>query len=178
MAHGQFHHNRGSLRRFIRTEAGMESFPYTAAYPLDYGARYHAYNGFFQNLFGGGQAAAEGAGAVAEGAAAATGEAAAKGAVKPGGFFTGMGSSLVDVAGGILGGVFTNKANANAQEASLASNERIAALKIAADRDAAIAIAAQQQQSAGGMSGGTIALILGGVAVVGTVGYFVLRKKK
>ena len=174
MSHGQFHHNRGSLRRFIRTEAGMESFPYTAAYPLDYGARYHAYNGFFQNLFGGGgKAAADGAGAVAEGGA----KAAAEGAAKPGGFFTGMGSSLVGATGEILGGIFTSNANANAQEASLASNERIAALKIAADRDAAIAIAAQNQQT-GGMSGGMVALLVGGVAVVGTVGYFVLRKKK
>ena len=173
MSHGRMHHNRGSLRRFIETQAGIESFPYTAAYPVDYGARYHAYNGWLQNFFGGGSKAAT---ETATQTAAQTG---AKTAAKSGGgFFTGAGSSLVDLGGGLLNTVFTNNANARAQDAMLASQERIAAMKIQADKEAQMAMLAQSQNTGGGISGGTIAIAVVGVMAVGGIGYMVLRKKK
>lgn len=175
MAHGQYHHNRGSLRRFIRTEAGIANFPYAQAYPLDYGARYQAYGGFWDWL-----PWKQGGGGAAEGAAEALADGAGD-AAKKGGFWKGAGSAGISTVGDVLTGIFTNKANNEAMAASLKSNEKIAMAKIAADRDAQIAIAAQQaaaQRGQGGMSGGTIALILTGVVVVGGVGFLVLRKKK
>jgi len=175
-SHGAMHHNSGSLRRAIRSQTGQHDYPEMVAYPIDYDARYQAYGGFFKNLFGGGGKAAAGAGT--EVAAGAVAEGAAKGAAKSGGgFFTGMGTGLIGVGGDLLGGMFTNKANANAMDASLKSQESIAAMKIAADKEVALAGIAQNNQG-GGMGGGTIAIVAVSLLAVGGLGYLVLRKKK
>ena len=169
-----FRHNGGSLRRAVNAQTGQQFYPQMKAWPLNYDARYQAYGGWLQNLFSGGGKAAAGAGTEVAGEAVAEGV--AKGAAKSGGFWSGGASGLIGGASDVIGGMFANKANANAMDASFKSQEAIAAMKIQADKE--VALAGIAQGSSGGGSGGTIAIVVVSLFAVGGLGYLVLRKKK
>ena len=177
-----FRHNGGSLRRAISAQTGRQFYPEIKAYPIDYDARYQAYGGWLQNLFSGGGKAAAGAGtkaAAGAGTKAAAGVAGgvAKTAAKSGGgFWSGGASGLIGGASDVVSGIFANKANANAMDAGFKSQEAIAAMKIQADKEVALASIAQGSSSGG--SGGTIAIVAISLLAVGGLGYLVLRKKK
>jgi hypothetical protein len=159
-----FRHNGGSLRRAISAQTGRQFYPEIKAYPIDYDARYQAY---------GGKAAA---GAGTEAAAGVAGGVAKTAAKSGGGFWSGGASGLIGGASDVVSGIFANKANANAMDAGFKSQEAIAAMKIQADKEVALASIAQGSSSGG--SGGTIAIVAVSLLAVGGLGYLVLRKKK
>mgnify|MGYP003649853098 CR=1 FL=1 len=169
-----FRHNGGSLRRAISAQTGRQFYPEIKAYPIDYDARYQAYGGWLQNLFSGGGKAAAGAGT--EAAAGVAGGVAKTAAKSGGGFWSGGASGLIGGASDVVSGIFANKANANAMDAGFKSQEAIAAMKIQADKEVALASIAQGSSSGG--SGGTIAIVAISLLAVGGLGYLVLRKKK
>jgi hypothetical protein len=79
----------------------------------------------------------------------------------------------------IVASVFTTRAASNAADAQNATNIAIAEINAQASADANAASANMAALgNVGGMGGGTVLLIVSGVALLGGVSYFVFRKKK
>lgn len=109
--------------------------------------------------------------AAAEAAAAAAAKTeAAKGASMWGALFTGLGS----FAGSAASAGIISASNKSMNNATLDSNERQFMAKLEADKQSMLAMAGFQS----GGSGKAIALVFGGVVVMGGAAYFLLRKKK
>ncbi len=169
VSHHHLHRN-SSIRRAIRSGAGMASFPYAKYAPVPYAAKYDAY-GFFHKSDPAPAAPAVAPVGGGGGAAAPATQQQAGG--------VGWVGTAAEVVGGLLGGWMTTNANQKALDAQLASQEAIATTNANAMAQAAAAQAEANRLAAqGGISGGTIAMILGGVVVVGGAAYFVFRKKK
>ncbi len=147
MAHNHQLHRNSNLQRAIRAQAGMTAFPYRRYRPVEYDARYTAYGAYglektADTKTDAGATLAEAIGTIAE------------------------------VAGGLFGNYMKSKAEENALNAQLEANVAIESARADADAQAAEANARfAALTSAPGGTVGAVAMILGGVVVLGGIGY-------
>ena len=165
VSHHHLHRN-SNIRRAIRTGAGMASFPYAKYEPVSYDAKYDGYGWTWPWETAPTTPAPTYIPPAQQPAAAAPSESAWVG-------------DMSQAIGGILAMVFKTKAEAKQTEAILASRERIALAEAESDAAAGSALLEMERIRAEGRMGGTtIAMVIGGVALLGGAAYYVYRKKK
>jgi LPXTG-motif cell wall-anchored protein len=86
---------------------------------------------------------------------------------------------MSQAVGNVLGMFLASKADAKKTEAILESNERVAIANAEANAQAMSAqLESDRINAAAGISGTTIAMVVGGIALLGGAAYYVYRKKK
>jgi LPXTG-motif cell wall-anchored protein len=159
-------HRNSNIRRAIRTGAGMASFPYTSYAPVSYDAKYDGYGWTWPW------------------------ESAAP-AVPPPTYIpptqqptqapsdSAWMGDMSQALGGIIGMIIGAKAESKRTDAILASNETIAIANAESNAAAGNALLEMERlRAAGRMGVTTIAMAIGGIAILGGAAYYVYRKKK
>jgi len=163
VSHHHLHRN-SNIRRAIRTGAGMASFPYAKYTPVSYDAKYDGYGWTWPWE-------------TAPATPPPTYIPPTQPTAPPSD--TAWVGDMSQAIGGILAMVFRTKAEAKQNEAILASNERIAMANAEANAAAGSALLEMERIRAEGRMGGTtIAMVVGGIALLGGAAYYVYRKKK
>lgn len=169
MSQGHHHRHNSSLRRALLAQAGPQAYPYMRYSPTVFTPRQIGYDGVFNQGYGGSRSF-NGYGAPYGG-----GGWFGKAMKGIGGVFKEIAPELVKAGGGIAGVAMENKSLENIAQAN--ADAAIEQSRINAEANTKMA---EMQFKFGNTSVGiwTIVGIVGGVALLGGLTFFVLRKRK